>query len=167
MSESVVLVDRLGNEIGFEDKIKAHEDALLHKAFSIQVYNSKGELLLQRRAKNKYHCPRLWSNTCCSHPRPNESMESATYRRLIEEMGFFCLLKPAGSFIYKAVFDNDLTEYEHDHVFVGISEETPIINTDEVEEYKWISKEELKEEIEQNPEKYTPWFKVIFEQLES
>ena len=164
MVEYVVLVDENNIEIGVEEKLKAHQDAKLHRAFSIFVFNSKGELLLQQRAKEKYHCSSLWTNTVCSHPKPNESLEKAVHRRLIEEMGFDCDLKGLFSFIYKAEFNNGLTEYEYDFVFVGRYDNEKIVpNSDEVMNYKWITLDNLKKDVEKNPEKYTPWIKIILE----
>jgi len=159
--EKVILVDENDKETGVEEKIKAHKDGKLHRAFSIFVFNSKGELLLQKRAKEKYHSGGLWSNTCCGHPRPNESLEGAAHRRLKEEMGFECALvhlKSAG-FIYK-VKVNDLFEYEYDHIFVGKFNQDPRPNPQEVESYQWIDQEKLKKDILANPDKYTYWFKA-------
>ena len=159
--EKVILVDENDNVTGIEEKIKAHKDGKLNRAFSIFVFNSKGELLLQKRAKEKYHSGGLWSNTCCGHPRPNESLEGAAHRRLKEEMGFECALvhlKSAG-FIYK-VKVNDLFEYEYDHIFVGKFNQAPRPNPQEVEDYQWIDQEKLKKDILANPDKYTYWFKA-------
>jgi len=167
MGEFVVLVDEKDNEVGTMDKLKAHEEGLLHRAFSILVFNSRNELLLQQRAKSKYHCGGLWTNTCCSHPRQGEPLEQAIHRRLKEEMGFDCQLKEEFSFIYKATFDNGLTEHELDHVFIGHYDADPVINKDEVEAFKWISLPDLREDMLANPEKYTPWFITIIERLKA
>lgn len=166
MTQYVILVDENNNEIGICEKLKAHREALLHRAFSIFVFNSKGELLLQQRAKEKYHCGSLWTNTVCSHPKPNEDLKLAVHRRLVEEMGFDCKLKEVFGFIYKAEFDNGLTEYEYDFVFIGKYNEEPFPNKDEVMNYKWISLDELKEDVKKNPNKYTPWIKLILEKEE-
>ncbi len=163
LEEYVVLVDEKDNKIGIEEKLQAHKDGLLHRAFSIFVFNSKGELLLQQRAKEKYHCGSLWTNTVCSHPRDNETYEKAVHRRLVEEMGFDCELEKRFCFIYKAKFDNGLTEHEYDCVFVGKYDKEPIPNPFEVMDYKWISIENLKKDVEKNPTHYTPWIKIILE----
>lgn len=164
--ENVILVDRNDKEIGTEEKIKAHENGgKLHRAFSIFVFNSKGELLLQMRAKTKYHSAGLWTNTCCSHPRPSEPLKDAAHRRLKEEMGFDCDLDETFSFVYKANFDNNLTEWEYDHVFVGIFDGNVIPNPEEVEEIKWISPNDLKDDVKKNPQNYTEWFKISIDKV--
>ena len=164
MKEQVILVDEQDNPIGLMEKIEAHEKALLHRAFSVFVFNSKGELMLQQRAAHKYHSPLLWTNTCCSHQRDGETSLEAGKRRLQEEMGFTCDLEEVFWFIYKAPFDNGLTEHELDHVMVGKYEDAPSINPDEVEAYKWMPLEAVKNEIEVQPEIYTEWFKIIFKE---
>lgn len=161
MNEKVVLVDEENNKIGTEDKLKAHQDGgKLHRAFSIFVFNSEGEVLLQKRAAEKYHSEGLWSNTCCSHPRPGEPFERATKRKLKQEMGFTCELAKAFDFIYKKKV-GDLTEWELDHVFVGRYEGPLDPNPHEVSEWKWIAPSLLKRDIEEHPERYTPWFRVL------
>ena len=165
MAEYVILVDREDKEIGTEEKMKAHKDGKLHRAFSIFVFNSKGELLLQRRALSKYHCGGLWTNTCCSHPRKGEVLEEAVHRRIMEEMGFDCEMKEVFSFSYKSKFDNGLTENEIDHVFIGSFEGEPAINREEVEEFRWIKIDNLKKDISENPGKYTPWFKIAIQKV--
>ena len=164
MKEHVILVDEQDNPIGLMEKIEAHEKALLHRAFSVFVFNEKNELMLQQRAAEKYHSPLLWTNTCCSHQREGESNIEAGKRRLQEEMGFSCELEELFSFIYKAPFDNGLTEHELDHVMIGRFNDEPIINPEEVASYKWMSLEEVKNDIENHPEKYTAWFKIIFKE---
>ncbi len=160
--EYVVLVDKNDNEIGIEEKLKAHENGgKLHRAISVFVFNSKGELLIQRRALSKYHAPGLWANTCCSHPRPGESVKDAAKRRVKEEMGFECEVKEIFSLIYKAYVGKGLTEYEYDHIFIGYWEGKPKPNPEEVCEWKWISLEELKKDVRKNPKKYAPWFRII------
>ena len=144
-------------------KMEAHEKAELHRAFSVFIFNEKNELMLQQRAKHKYHSPLLWTNTCCSHQRDGESNVQAGKRRLFEEMGFVTEIKEVFSFIYKAPFDNGLTEHELDHVMVGYYNEDPIINRDEVEAFKWMTLDDVKTDIENRPELYTAWFKIIFE----
>lgn len=163
--ESVILVDKNDNQIGVEEKIKAHKEAKLHRAISIFIFNSKNELMLQKRNKNKYHCGGLWTNTVCSHPKPNESLEEAVHRRLKEEMGFDCEMKEVFSFIYTVKFDNGLTENEFDHVFIGKYDKNPVLNKEEAEDFKWISLNDLKIEIEKSPEKYTYWMKQILDRV--
>ncbi|MCT4699522.1 MULTISPECIES: isopentenyl-diphosphate Delta-isomerase [Tenacibaculum] len=164
MKEQVILVDEQDNPIGLMEKMEAHEKALLHRAFSVFVFNDKKELMLQQRAADKYHSPLLWTNTCCSHQRSGETNLAAGKRRLYEEMGFVCELKEVFSFIYKAPFDNGLTEHELDHVMVGNFNESPKINKEEVESYKWMGLEAVKKDIEECPEIYTAWFKIIFKE---
>jgi isopentenyl-diphosphate delta-isomerase len=163
--EQVILVDELDNEIGTKEKMQAHREALLHRAFSVFIFNKKGELLLQRRALNKYHSPGLWTNTCCSHPRPNEQLINAAKRRLIEEMGFVCDLNYQFNFIYKASLDQGMTEHELDHVFFGTYEDEIKLNPEEVAEYKFISMEELQNSINKQPQLFTEWFKIVFEKV--
>jgi isopentenyl-diphosphate Delta-isomerase len=164
--EKVILVDENDNELGLMEKMQAHEKGLLHRAFSVFVFNSKNELMLQQRSDEKYHSGGLWTNTCCSHPRHGESVESAAHRRLVEEMGFNCELNHQFSFIYKAHLDNNLTEHELDHVFFGFYDGAPLFNTDEVKAWKFESIEFIKEDIALCPEKYTAWFKIIFKRVE-
>lgn len=165
MKEYVVLVDNDDNSIGTAEKMDVHRNPKLHRAFSIFIVNSKGELLIQKRALNKYHCPGMWSNTCCSHPRPGEPLERAAHRRLREEMGFDTELFKIFSFIYKAEFDNGLTEEEYDHIFFGKWDGTPKINSEEVADYKWISGDFLMQDIKKNPGIYTAWFKIALEKI--
>jgi len=167
MEEYVILVDEQDNKIGLMPKLMAHEKSLLHRAFSVFIFNDKNELMLQQRAEDKYHSPKLWTNTCCSHQFENESNIDAGTRRLQEEMGFKTDLNEVTSFIYKAPFDNGLTEYEYDHVLVGTYNNEPIINRDEVADWKWMDLEEVKVDIALHPEIYTEWFKIIFEKFYS
>lgn len=160
--ENVILIDDQDNEIGLLEKMEAHQLGLLHRAFSVILFNSKGELLLQQRAAHKYHSPLLWTNTCCSHQRPGESSLVAAKRRLKEEMGMEAELQEAFSFIYKAKLDQGLTEHELDHVLFGYTNVNPLINKEEVEDYKWVSMNDLLQDLEQHPEKYTAWFKILF-----
>jgi len=161
MKEVIILVDEKDNQIGSGEKLAVHRAGKLHRAFSILVFNSQGELLIQQRAKGKYHCPLLWANTCCSHPRLGEATLLAAHRRLEEEMGFDCMLEEKGNFIYKYNFDNGLTEHEFDHVFVGLYDGPIKINTKEVEGSKWIKIEDLKVDFDNYQDKYAPWFKII------
>lgn len=161
--EYVILVDENNNELGVMEKQEAHQKALLHRAFSILVFNSKGELLLQQRAQNKYHSAGLWTNTCCSHPRIDESTLEAAHRRLMEEMGFDCLLKECYHFIYHAPLDNGLTEHELDFVYIGTYEGMPQINESEVSAYRWVGIEQLMDEMHRSPQYFTYWFRIIME----
>ena len=165
MIEFVVLVDEQDNAIGKMEKQQAHIEGLLHRAFSIFIFNSENKLLLQKRASSKYHCGGLWTNSCCSHPRENENIQDAANRRLVEEMGMQCSLKPIFTFMYKAEFDNGLIEHEFDHVFFGESNQTPNINTEEVEAYRYISMDALQQEIKEFPEKFTPWFIIALDRV--
>jgi isopentenyl-diphosphate Delta-isomerase len=161
----VVLVDNHNKKLGVEEKMKAHIDGKLHRAFSIFVFNSKQELLIQQRAKEKYHCPMIWANTVCSHPRPKESYEKAIHRRLIEEMGFDCVLKKKFCFIYKVKFDNGLTENEYDCIFIGKYDDSPKPNPSEVMDFRWISLNDLKKDIEKYQKKYAEWFKIALRKM--
>jgi isopentenyl-diphosphate delta-isomerase len=143
------------------EKMEAHEKGLLHRAFSILVFNDAGELLLQQRALNKYHSAGLWTNTCCSHPRNIEPTEQAAHRRLFEEMGFDCTLTEQFSFIYKAAFDNGLIEHELDFVYTGIYHQNPNINKEEVSAYKWMPVELIEKDAKENPQLYTAWFLIL------
>jgi len=164
--EKVILVDENDKEIGTEEKIKAHENGgKLHRAFSIFIFNSKGEMLLQLRSKKKYHSGGLWTNACCSHPRPGEKLEQAAHRRLKEEFGFDTKLEEKLSFIYHAKLDNGLSEHEFDHVFIGNFDGVPKPNLEEIDNWKWIKIEDLKRDIKENPEKYTAWFKIAIKKL--
>lgn len=163
--EKVILVDVNDNPIGLMNKLEAHEKALLHRAFSVFVLNDKNQLMLQQRAHHKYHSPLLWTNTCCSHQRENETNLEAGTRRLKEEMGFETDLKEMFHFIYKAPFDNGLTEHELDHVMIGYYNDVPKINLDEVENWKWMAIDEVQKDILENPNDYTVWFKIIFDEF--
>lgn len=163
--ERVILVDENDNPIGTMEKMEAHITPHLHRAFSIFLFNSKGELLLQQRAFSKYHSPGLWTNTCCSHPRQGETTEDAAKRRLMEEMGMECDMKEAYTFIYKASVGQGLTEHELDHVIIGNSDVTPIINREEVADWKYMSLDAIQSEMNQFPERYTEWFKITFKDL--
>ena len=144
-------------------KLEAHEKGVLHRAFSVFIFNNNGELMLQKRALTKYHSPGLWTNTCCSHQREGESNICSAKRRLTEEMGFVTELHEKTSFIYKARFDNGLIEHELDHIIVGNYNKSPIINSFEVDSWKWMSMEDIKNNIKDQPNNYTAWFKIIFE----
>ncbi|HEX9600639.1 MAG TPA: isopentenyl-diphosphate Delta-isomerase [Mariniflexile sp.] len=163
--EKVILVNENDEQIGTMPKMEAHEKALLHRAFSVFVFNDNNELMLQQRAAHKYHSPLLWTNTCCSHQRVGETNIQAGKRRLMEEMGFAVELEDTISFIYKAPFDNGLTEHEFDHILIGKYNSTPIINPDEVAAWKWMSLDAVKNDILEHPEFYTEWFKIIFDKF--
>lgn len=163
--EKVILVNNQDKQIGLMPKLEAHEKALLHRAFSVFIFNDNNELMLQQRALTKYHSPGLWTNTCCSHQREGESNIEAGKRRLQEEMGFVVNLKESISFIYKAPFDNGLTEHEYDHVLLGTYNSIPTINNDEVANWKWMSLTAIKQDIAKSPDNYTAWFKVIFDKF--
>ena len=157
----VVLVDSEDNEIGRMEKLEAHEKGILHRAFSVLVFNNRNELLLQQRAFGKYHSEGLWTNTCCSHPLPGETNISAAKRRLQEEMGFVCDLEEIFNFLYRAELDNGLIENEIDYVIIGKSDKTPLLNLKETIAYKWMNLEDIQQDILVNPTYYTHWFKII------
>lgn len=161
--EKVILVNEKDEPIGLMPKMEAHEKGLLHRAFSVFVFNDKNELMLQQRALSKYHSPGLWTNTCCSHQREGESNIEAGKRRLQEEMGFTTDLKDTMAFIYKAPFDNGLTEHEFDHILVGNFNDVPNLNPQEVSAWKWMKLEEVQKDMKNHPERYTEWFKIIFD----
>ena len=165
--EFVVLVDANDNKVGLMEKMEAHRKGVLHRAFSVFIFNSKGEFLLQRRAIEKYHSGGLWTNSCCSHPRDNESVLNAGKRRLMEEMGFACEIKEQFTFIYNRKLDNELTEHELDHVLFGTYEGEIKFNPAEVMEYKYVDLTTLSLDIETNPMNYTEWFKICFEEVKS
>ncbi|WP_159800610.1 isopentenyl-diphosphate Delta-isomerase [Flavobacterium sp. MK4S-17] len=163
--EKVILVNEKDEQIGLMAKMEAHEKALLHRAFSVFILNSKNEIMLQQRAAHKYHSPLLWTNTTCSHQREGETNLQAGSRRLMEEMGIKTELKELFWFIYKAPFDNGLTEHELDHVMIGYYDGEPDINTEEAESWKWMGIDAVKEDMKANPDIYTVWFKIIFEEF--
>jgi isopentenyl-diphosphate delta-isomerase len=165
MEEQVVLVDREDTPLGTIGKMEAHKLGLLHRAFSVFIFNSAGELLLQQRAHDKYHSAGKWTNTCCSHPRPFENTHIAANRRLKEEMGLTCTLNYGFNFVYKAVFANELTEYEYDHVFFGTTDALPVLNPNEVASCKYMKLDELEEDLQINPHLYTAWLKVCFNKV--
>jgi isopentenyl-diphosphate delta-isomerase len=163
--EQVILVNEKDEPIGLMNKMEAHEKAILHRAFSVFILNDNNEVMLQQRAQHKYHSPLLWTNTCCSHQRAGETNIQAGKRRLFEEMGFEVELKELFHFIYKAPFDNGLTEHELDHVMIGYSNIEPVINPEEVASWKWMKIEAIKDDMIQNPAEYTVWFKIIFDEF--
>jgi len=165
MEEQVILVNEQDEPIGLMNKLEAHEKAVLHRAFSVFILNDKKEIMLQQRASHKYHSPLLWTNTCCSHQRSGETNIGAGVRRLREEMGFTADIKELFHFIYKAPFDNGLTEHELDHVMIGYYNGEPEINPEEVENWKWMGIEAVREDMQVNPGIYTVWFKIIFDEF--
>lgn len=165
MKEYIIEVDKYNKEIGPIEKIEAHQSGKLHRAFSIFVFNSDNQLLLQRRNTEKYHSGGLWTNTCCSHPRYGEKLQDAIYRRLEEEMGFTCELREIFSFCYEVSFENELIENEYDHVFIGTYNGEVIPNKNEVEDFKWVDIDEVKIDIINNPHLYTFWFKGVFNRV--
>jgi len=167
MLEEVVLVNEKDEAVGTMEKMAAHEQAALHRAFSVFVFNKKGDLLMQQRALSKYHSGGLWTNTCCSHPRPGEKVSDAAHRRLHEEMGFTTSLAKAFDFTYKAVFDNGLTEHEFDHVFTGIYDGPVYFNPNEVAAYTFMTENELEEQIQKTPERFTAWFHIAYPALKA
>lgn len=167
MKELVVLVDRAGKELGCEEKMSAHVNGVLHRAFSIFVFNSLGELLVQRRNKNKYHTPGLWSNTCCSHPRPGEALSRAARRRLAEEMGFVCDVVEVFSFCYELRLENNMIEHEFNHVFIGFHDNDPVPDPAEVEDWRWRTIQALSADMKRSPDSFTPWFTLMIKDYNS
>jgi isopentenyl-diphosphate delta-isomerase len=167
MKEQVVLVDKAGNEIGCADKISVHVNGTMHRAFSIFVFSSQGKLLIQQRNRSKYHTPGLWSNTCCSHPRPGEALAQAVQRRLAEEMGFVCDLAEIFSCSYELQLDNKMIEHELNHVFIGYYDGDPVPDPAEVEDWRWQTLQNLGGEVSRSPGSFTPWFKLIMQDYDS
>lgn len=165
MVEYVVLVDENDNEIGRAEKLDAHLKGQLHRALSVFLFNTEGQMLIQQRAFSKYHSGGLWSNACCSHPRPDELPLEAAKRRLWEEMGISCEMEKAFDFIYKVSLDNQLTEYEFDHVFIGQSDGDAHPNAEEAHDWKWIDIDALVRDIDDHPENYTYWFKMVLDKV--
>ncbi len=164
--EQVILVDEQDNEIGAMEKMEAHQKGLLHRAFSIVIFNSKGEMLLQQRAAEKYHSAGLWTNACCSHPRPGETIEAAGKRKLLQEMGFVCNLNYSHKFLYKVELENQLTEFEWDYVLVGFYDGIPAVNFSEAQAWKYESLDSIRNHVNQNPDLYTCWFRLMLNQPE-
>ena len=161
--EYVILVDEADRELGVMEKLEAHQKGLLHRAISVVVFNSKGEMLLQQRALTKYHSGGLWTNACCSHPRKGETNLEAAERRLVEEMGIKLELKEVGSFVYRATLDKNLVEHELDHVFSGVFDGDPAPDPSEAMAWKYVPIAELKSELKSKPELYTEWFKIMWQ----
>ena len=167
MEENVIIVDKNDNQIGLMPKLDAHKKGILHRAFSVFVLNNNNEIMLQKRAYNKYHSGGLWTNTCCSHQREGENSIEAGKRRLLEEMGFETELKIITSFIYKVEFENGLTEHELDYLLIGKFLKSPVINKQEVADWKWMKIELIADDIKINPNNYTSWFKIIFDKFQN
>jgi isopentenyl-diphosphate Delta-isomerase len=165
--KEVILVDESDEAIGAMEKMEAHRHGVLHRAFSVFIFNSNGQMLLQQRADTKYHSAGLWTNACCSHPAPGEEIKSAAEKRLQEELGFKAEIKPAFDFIYKVSFDNGLTEHEYDHVFVGYYDGEIKPDEDEVKEWKFMGMDDLAREMEREPDTFTSWFQIAFPKLRS
>jgi len=161
-SDLLILVDKNDRETGTMDKLSVHQAGVLHRAFSVFIFNSRNELLLQQRAEGKYHSGGLWSNTCCSHPLKEENMKITVIKRLKEEMGIECSVESKFSFIYKHQFENGLTEHELDHVYFGACDQIPVINPEEVKAFRYVSLEMLENEISENPERFTIWLRICF-----
>jgi isopentenyl-diphosphate Delta-isomerase len=164
--EMVILVDQEDRPIGTMEKMEAHRQGKLHRAFSVLIFNSKGEMLLQKRAQNKYHSAGLWTNACCSHPLPGEKIEDASRRRLREEMGIDIQPRFSHKFIYKTQLEQELIEHEYDHVFIGTFNGEPNINRQEVEDWKFVNFQWLKEDMLRHPQTYTYWFRLIVDHAE-
>jgi isopentenyl-diphosphate delta-isomerase len=165
--QQVILVNSTDEEIGVMEKMEAHQKGLLHRAFSVFIFNSKGEMLLQQRAINKYHSGGLWTNACCSHPQPGEETQTAAVRRLEEEMGFETGIEKIFDFVYKTEFDNGLTEHEFDHVFAGHYEGPVVFNKEEVKDVCYKNLEDIRHSLETHPQKYTAWFHLAFPTIEA
>ncbi len=165
MAEEVILVDAQDHALGLMEKMEAHRQGLLHRAFSVFVLNRKGELLLQQRAAHKYHSGQLWTNTVCSHPREGEAVEAAAHRRMEEEMGFDCPIEKAFEFTYRAELDKGMIEHEYDHLFIGQYNHDPEPNTDEVMDFCWLLPSAVERDLQVHPERYTAWFKIIFQRF--
>jgi isopentenyl-diphosphate delta-isomerase len=166
MEERIILVNEADQEIGTQEKLLAHQQGSLHRAFSIFIFNSKQEMLIHQRTSSKYHSGGLWTNACCSHQRPGENTETAAHRRLQEEMGFDCPLQKAFTFIYKVEIEKDnLFEHELDHVFIGHWDGVPHPNPTEVKNFKWVPIKTLTADVSAHPEKYTYWFKQALDKV--
>ena len=165
MTDDVILVDTKDNALGTMQKMDAHVKGELHRAFSVFIFNTRGELLLQKRALDKYHSAGMWTNTCCSHPRPGEDTLDAARRRLNEEMSLKCELTHQFSFLYTADMPEGISEHEFDHVYFGVSDALPVINPHEVADFRYITMSDLANELELQPDKYTAWLRICFDRV--
>ncbi len=165
MTEMLILVDEQDRQIGTGEKMEVHRKGLLHRCFSIFVFDERGRVLMQKRAAGKYHSGGLWTNTCCSHPRAGEELIDAAHRRLREEMGFDCELEERLTFVYRAELDNELTEHEYDHLLVGSWDGSVAPEPEEADGYEWIEVDELRDEISRRPERFTVWSRIAFDKL--
>ncbi len=165
-SEDIITVDDMDRETGHMEKLEVHKRGILHRAFSVMIFNHEGEVLLQKRAKEKYHSPGLWSNACCSHQRVGETLAEAVSRGLLEELGIICHCREVFQFQYRVEFDNSLIEHEIDHVFFDQYDGKVLPNKEEVEEIQWIELDKLSEDMKEHPERYTYWFRIMMEQTE-
>jgi len=165
VKEEIILVNENDETIGVEEKITAHLNGALHRAFSLFIFNSRGQLLLQKRTNTKYHSKGLWSNTCCGHPRPGESIEEASRRRLREEMGFDCGVRKIFEFVYHVKLDEGLYEHEYDHVLVGRFDGNPTPNRDEVDDWNWVDMTTIRFDMQVHPDIYTYWFRISIDEL--
>ncbi len=163
--EEVILVNENDEQVGTMDKMEAHQKAVLHRAFSVFIFNTRGEMLLQQRAIEKYHSGGLWTNACCSHPRPGEETLQAAQRRLREELGFSTFLNKVFHFTYKSSFENGLTEHEFDHVFVGSFEGMINPDTTEVKDYCFKAMSDILASLKSQPQKYTSWFHIAMPKI--
>jgi len=166
MDQEVILVDEQDQQLGVMEKMEAHRKGLLHRAFSVFIFNDKGEMLLQQRSMNKYHSGGLWTNACCSHPRPGEDIQRAALRRLHEELGFVTSIEEIFDFIYKSPFDNGLTEHEFDHVFIGVYDDSILPDRKEVSDFCYKSMAEIRSSLKSNPAQFTAWFHIAFPMVE-
>jgi len=161
LEPQLILVDKANQAIGSAEKQLVHVQGLLHRAFSLFIFNSRGELLIQQRNSSKYHTPGLWSNTCCSHPSPNEDFDAAIHRRLMEEMGFDCQLKEIFHCYYRLELDNHLVEHENNHICIGFFDGEPCPNPAEVDDWRWQNLDDLARETVRSAQTFTPWFRLI------
>jgi isopentenyl-diphosphate delta-isomerase len=166
VEERVILVDESDRELGTEEKLRAHSSGVLHRAFSVFVTDDRGRVLLQRRSSGKYHSAGLWSNTCCGHPRPGETVASAARRRLLEEMGIACALESRGSFVYRAELDNGLIEHELDHLFVGRFIGNPLPDPAEADGWMWVPLSQAAVDCAARPKQFTVWFPLALAALQ-
>ncbi|HKL03016.1 MAG TPA: isopentenyl-diphosphate Delta-isomerase [Cryomorphaceae bacterium] len=165
MNNHVILVDSNDKRVGVMEKMEAHQKGLLHRAFSVFLFNDNNEMLIHQRASKKYHCGGLWTNACCSHPQDGENIDQTIQRKLMQEMGITCPVEKAFNFVYRSELDNGLTEYEFDHVYTGKFSGIPKPNPEEVSDWKYVSLLNIENELANNPGNFTPWFQLLFSPL--